>query len=147
MGRPRPLAKRVIAVLWRNLVKNYRLALEALLVVGVVVGLRALLFAVGLQGISATSLASSIIAGAVFVMALVLAGTLGDYRDAERAPGDLAAGLYAILRESETMHRVWGKPHLGRLRARLVEVVDALRRDIDHGGLFVIFLRLPAAVA
>src|SRR5215469_5955934 len=134
MGRPRPLAKRVIAVLWRNLVKNYRLALEALLVVGVVVGLRALLFAVGLQGISATSLASSIIAGAVFVMALVLAGTLGDYRDAERAPGDLAAGLYAILRESESMHRVWGKPDLGRMRARLVEVVDALRRDIDNGG-------------
>jgi hypothetical protein len=63
MGRPRPLAKRVIAVLWRNLAKNYRLALEAALVVAVIVGLRALLFAVGLQGISATSLVSSIIAG------------------------------------------------------------------------------------
>lgn len=123
-----------MAVLWRNLVTNYRLALEAAIVVAVVVGLRAVLFAVGVQGISATSLASSIIAAAVFVMALVLAGVLGDYRDAERAPGDLAAGLYAILRESESMHRVWGRPDLGRLRARLVEVVDALRRDIDHGG-------------
>src|SRR5262245_27277637 len=123
--------KGVMAVLWRNFVTNYRLALEAALVVAVVVGLRALLFAVGVQGLSATSLASSIIGGAVFVMALVLAGTLGDYRDAERAPGDLAAGLYAILREAESMHRVWGRPHLARLRGRLVEVVDALRRDID----------------
>jgi hypothetical protein len=32
------------------------------------------------------------------------------------------------------MHRVWGRPDLGRLRARLVEVVDALRRDIDNSG-------------
>ena len=106
-----------MAMLWRNLVKNYRLALEAAIVVAVIVGLRALLFAVGLQGLSATSLASSIIAAAVFVMALVLAGVLGDYRDAARAPSDLAAGLYAILREGESMHRVWGRPDLGRLRA------------------------------
>ena len=90
---PAALSKGVMAVLWRNLVTNYRLALEAAIVVAVIVGLRALLFAVGAQGISATSLASSIIAAAVFVMALVLAGVLGDYRDAERAPSDLAAGL------------------------------------------------------
>jgi hypothetical protein len=55
MGRPRLLAKRVIAVLWRNLVTSYRLAVEAAIVVALVVGLRALLFAVGVQGISATS--------------------------------------------------------------------------------------------
>ena len=40
-------------MLWRNLVTNYRLALEVALPVAVVVGVRALLFAVGLQGISA----------------------------------------------------------------------------------------------
>lgn len=32
------------------------------------------------------------------------------------------------------MHRVWGKPDMGRLRGRLIEVVDALRRDIDSGN-------------
>ena len=32
------------------------------------------------------------------------------------------------------MHWVWGRPDLGRLRARLVEVVDARRRDIDNGS-------------
>ena len=67
-------------------------------------------------------------------MGLVIAGTLSDYKDAERAPTDLAAGLYAILRETESMNRVWGKPDLGRLRGRLIEVVDALRRDIDAGN-------------
>jgi hypothetical protein len=81
-----------------------------------------------------TALVSSIIGGGIFVMGLVIAGTLSDYKDAERAPTDLAAGLYAILRETESMNRVWGKPDMHRMRARLVEVVDGLRRDIDAGN-------------
>jgi hypothetical protein len=39
-----------MAMLWRNLVTNYRLAVEAALIVAVVVGLRALLFALGCRG-------------------------------------------------------------------------------------------------
>jgi hypothetical protein len=50
----------------------------------------------------------SIVAGGVFVMGLVVADTLSDYRDAERAPTDLAAGLYAILREAESFEEVSG---------------------------------------
>ncbi|HKX15943.1 MAG TPA: hypothetical protein VJN19_12165 [Propionibacteriaceae bacterium] len=60
----------------------------------------------GVPGLSPTALVSSIVGGGIFVMGLVIAGTLGDYKDAERAPTDLAAGLYAILRETETTHRV-----------------------------------------
>ena len=77
---------------------------------------------------------SSIIGGGVFVMGLVIAGTLSDYRDAERAPTDHAGGLYAILREAESVLAVWGAPNLPFLRERLVAVVDALRRDIDAGN-------------
>jgi hypothetical protein len=50
-------------------------------------------------------------------MGLVVAGTLSDYRDAERAPTDLAAGLYAILREAESFKRAWGRPNLSLLRS------------------------------
>lgn len=107
-------------MLWRRSVKNSQLALWTILIVAVLVGLRALLFAVGVEGVQPSVLASSIIAGGVFVMGLVIAGTLSDYKDAERAPTDLEAGLYAILRETESMHRVWGKPNMSRLRDRLV---------------------------
>ena len=60
----------------------------------------------------------------------MVAGTLGDYRDAERAPTDLAAGLYSILRECESMNRVWQVPDLSALRRRLITVVTSLRADI-----------------
>lgn len=122
-----------MAMLWRGSIRNFRLAVETLVVVAIIVGLRGLLFALGLEGLAPTALVSSIIGGGIFVMDLVIAGTLSDYKDAERAPTDLAAGLYAILRETESMHRVWGKPDMSRLRGRLIEVVEGLRRDIDAG--------------
>ncbi len=61
-------------MLWRSSVKNYQLALWTVLIVAVLVGLRALLFAAGVEGMQPSVLASSIIAGGVFVMGLVIAG-------------------------------------------------------------------------
>jgi hypothetical protein len=56
------------------------------------------------------------IIGAVFVLGLVIAGRLSDYKEAERAPTEIASGLYAILRQSESMHAAWSKPDLSALR-------------------------------
>ncbi len=64
----------------------------------------------------------------------MVAGTLSDYRDAERAPTDIAASLYALLREAEAMNQVWGKPDLETLRNRLIAVVTTLRSDINAGN-------------
>jgi hypothetical protein len=120
--------------MWQKVVSNYRVALDTAVIVGAIVGLRAILFAAGVDGMSLSPLTSSIVAGGVFVMGLVVAGTLSDYRDAERAPTDIAAGLYAILRETESMNKVWGKPDMIALRERLITVVTALRADINNGA-------------
>lgn len=112
---------------------DLKLAWQTLILVGVLVAARWLLHQTNFQGIEMTTLASSIIGGGVFVLGLVIAGNLTDYREAERAPTDMANSLYAILREAEQMHRAWRLPNLGHLRQRLVEIVSALRRDIDSG--------------
>jgi ABC-type multidrug transport system fused ATPase/permease subunit len=112
---------------------NLELGLTTLIIVAVLVGIRALLWALGVEGMSPTALSAGIITGGIFVMGLVVAGTLSDYRDAERAPTDLASGLYSILREGESMHSVWGTPDLAELRTRLITVVTTLRADIDDG--------------
>jgi hypothetical protein len=113
---------------------NYRVAIEAAAVVAALVAIRAILWGLGVEGMDVSPLASSIVAGGVFVMGLVVAGTLSDYRDAERAPTDLAAGMYAILRECESMHAVWGIGDLTALRQRLIAVVITLRADINAGS-------------
>ncbi|QQS25688.1 MAG: hypothetical protein IPM43_04775 [Actinomycetota bacterium] len=92
-----------------------------------------MLWAIGVEGMTVSPLASSIIGGGVFVMGLVVAGTLSDYKDAERAPTDLAAGLYSILRETESMNATWHLPEMNQMRARLTQVVIALRGDINAG--------------
>jgi hypothetical protein len=118
----------------RKIVSNYRVALDTAVIVGAIVGLRAVLFALGADGMSLSPLTSSIVAGGVFVMGLVVAGTLSDYKEADRAPADLATELYAILRECESINAVWGKPYMGFLRQRLIAVVTTLRADIDAGN-------------
>jgi hypothetical protein len=117
----------------RSALTNYRVAIEVVVVVAVLVVIRAVLWGLGVEGMGVSPLASSIVAGGVFVMGLVVAGTLSDYRDAERAPTDLASGLYSILRECESIHAVWGTIGLETLRQRLVTVVANLRADITAG--------------
>jgi hypothetical protein len=113
---------------------NLELGVRTLVVVAVLVGIRAALWALGVEGMSPTALSAGIITGGVFVLGLVVAGTLSDYRDADRAPTDLAAGLYSILRESESMYAVWKAPDMAALRRRLIAVVTTLRADIDDGS-------------
>ena len=117
----------------RAMFGSYRVAVETVAIVAVLVAIRAVIWNIGITGMSTTPLASSIIGGGVFVMGLVVAGTLSDYRDAERAPTDIAASLYALLREAEAMNHVWGKPDLTVLRNRLIAVVTNLRSDINAG--------------
>ena len=117
----------------RRALFDYRVVVQTALIVAALVGIRAILWAAGVEGLAVSPLASSIVAGGIFVMGLVVAGTLSDYKDAERAPTDLASGLYAIMRECESMHEVWKKPDLSALRTRLIAVVTTLRADINAG--------------
>lgn len=118
----------------RRALNDYRLAFSTLAISVALVLLRWVLWELGLKGLAPTALFSSIIGGGVFVMGLVVAGTLSDYRDAERSPSDLASSLYSILRETEQMHRVWGLPNMDLMRSRLIAIVDNLRKDIDAGN-------------
>jgi len=118
----------------REVLGSYRVAVETAAIVAILVGVRALLWAIGVTGMSTTPLISSVISGGIFVMGLVVAGTLVDYRDAERAPTDLAASLYALLRETEAINRIWGMPDMATARARLITIVTSLRADITSGN-------------
>jgi hypothetical protein len=121
-------------MLWRSSIKDYQLAFSTLVIVGALVFLRDLLFKSGFEGISSTPLTASIIGAGVFIMSLAFVGTLADYREAERAPAELAASLYAMLREAEAIHDIWGKPDVSNLRKRLCNIVSALRSDLDSGS-------------
>jgi hypothetical protein len=118
----------------RRFLSDYRVAIDTAIIVGAIVAARAILVAAGVDGMTLSPLTSSIVAGGVFVMGLVVAGTLSDYKDADRAPADMATELYGILRDCESMDAAWNKPDMALLRQRLIAVVTALRADIDAGN-------------
>jgi hypothetical protein len=118
----------------RRILSDYRVAIDTAIIVGLILGARAILVAAGVDGMTLSPLTSSIVAGGVFVMGLVVAGTLSDYKDADRAPAEMATELYAILRDCESMDATWNKPDMTLLRQRLIAVVTTLRADIDAGN-------------
>jgi hypothetical protein len=114
-------------------VGNLEVGVRTVVVVAAVVGLRAAAWVLGLEGMSPAAVSAAAIAGSLFLVGLVVLGALSDYRDARRAPTELAAALYCILREAESMHSVWGAPDVSALRRRLIAVVRSLRADIEDG--------------
>lgn len=111
---------------------NLELDVRTVVIVAALVGLRAAAWALGLEGMSPTAVSAAVITGSLF-LGLVVLGALSDYRDARRAPTELATALYCILREAESMHSVWGAPDVSALRRRLIGVVRSLRADIEDG--------------
>ena len=107
----------------RAVLGSYRVAAEAVAIVAVLVAIRAVIWHLGITGMSTTALTSSVIGGGVFVMGLVVAGTLSDYRDAERAPTDIAAKLLRLAPGSRG-----DEPGLGKTGSR------GAAQATDRGG-------------
>ena len=85
----------------RTIFGNLRLAWQTAVVVAILVALRAVLWELGVEGMSPTAVSAGIITAGIFVVGLLVAGTLSDHKEAERVPTDLAAGLQTILRECQ----------------------------------------------
>src|SRR5687768_18564200 len=51
---------------------------------------------------------SGLVAGNIFLIGFLLAGTLGDYKESERIPGELAARAETIADECEILYRDTG---------------------------------------
>jgi hypothetical protein len=85
--------------MFSRLPKRFRLAVK---VVPFVVALALAKVVVDLTGaafIELTTLLGSIVAASVFLLGFLLAGTLADYKEGERLPGELAASLEALADE------------------------------------------------
>lgn len=70
-------------------------------------------------------LLSGVVAATVFLLGFLLAGTMSDYKESERLPGDIAASLETIADECLIAHETPGTP-------AAAECV-ALLRDLAHG--------------
>ncbi len=78
---------------------KWGLALRIAPIVLAVAGAKLLVNALGWETLSSNPLLGSVIAATVFIFGFLLAGTLADYKESERLPGELAVSLEAIADE------------------------------------------------
>ena len=84
---------------------RFRLCVQVLVVVGVVIALKLVAHWYGWEVLSLNPLFSGIIAANVFLMGFLLSGVLGDYKESERLPGELACSLEAIADEARSIYQ------------------------------------------
>lgn len=98
------------------------------------------------------ALLSGVVAATVFLIGFLLAGTVSDYKESERLPGDLAAALDTIADECLIAHESPGTPAaaqaLETLRDIAVGIDDWVHRrcDLDHVLALIRALNAPFLV-
>jgi hypothetical protein len=114
-----------------------RLALRSLPVVALVVLAKWAVEASGWTPLKPNALLSGVVAATVFLVGFLLAGTVSDYKESERLPGDLAATLDTIADECLIAHESPGTPAAAEAVRILRDVANGIhewvhrRADLD----------------
>jgi hypothetical protein len=80
----------------RNTFVRWRVAVQTSLIVLGIIAVKLVIAAFSLEFIELSPLFTSVVASGVFVLGLIVAGTLTDYKEAERVPSEMTAALTNI---------------------------------------------------
>lgn len=127
----RSAAARIIDVL---VPPRRALLLRIIPTVLVIVAAKLAIESLGWEFITISPLHTSIVAGAIFIVGLMLTGTMADYKESERLPTDTAAALEAIYREGASVKAQWPEFDLERMVDVLARVPHTLREDLIDGS-------------
>jgi hypothetical protein len=114
----------------RAWVTRWRVAGETALIVVVLLAIKTVVNALDLEFITLSPLYTSVVAGGIFVIGLLVAGTLADYKEAERMPAELRAALENIYQDGVAIGRWKGGVDVERLRQSLAGVITAFLHDL-----------------
>ncbi|MBV6509700.1 MAG: hypothetical protein JJLCMIEE_02796 [Acidimicrobiales bacterium] len=107
---------------------DFGIALKALPIVVAVVLAKFGMDQLGWDSVELNALYSGLVAANVFLVGFLLAGTLADYKESEKLPGELAGRVKTIADECQILYRAKQAP---AARACL-EHLAALASDIDN---------------
>lgn len=110
--------------------RRWKIAIETALLVAVIVLVRVAVDGLSLEFVSPGPLLTSIVAGAIFVTGLIVAGTLADYKESERMPAEITAALDNIHEDARCISQTQPRFDLGALRNILGNVVRTFKEDL-----------------
>jgi len=114
----------------RQVFTRWRVAIDTVVIVAVIIALRLVVDTFSLDFITLSPLFTSVVAGGLFVMGIIVAGTLADYKESERMPAEITAALANIQEDCIWMKASKEAFDLARLRTALGDVVTTFRQDL-----------------
>ncbi len=120
----------------RNRLVRWRVAVQTALVVLGIVAVKLVIAAFSLEFIELSPLFTSVVAGGVFVLGLIVAGTLTDYKEAERVPAEMTAALTNIHDDCAAFKQAFPELDLDRLENTETRIVEAFRDDLGEPDTF-----------
>jgi hypothetical protein len=112
--------------------QKWRLVLRALAITGILVIIRLIIGFFGLDTFSVTNLITAFVSGAMFTIAIILTGTLTDYKESEKIPAELAtsiSSLYADCNLVRKPHTVITEELQGHARELLTAINNNFKRN------------------
>ncbi len=110
--------------------QRYRLLIETGKIVFLILACKLLIEYFSLEVFGITPLFTSIIAGGVFIISIIISGTLVDYKESDRLPAEIAASIEAIHQEGVLLKKVKNEFNLSSLREKLLGILDGLKQDL-----------------
>jgi len=86
------------------------------------------------QFVTTSPLLTAVVSGGIFVAALVVAGTLSDYKESERVPAEIVAALGSIYTDGRMFKMEKPAFDLDGLEIRLRKVVTTFISDLENPG-------------
>ena len=114
----------------RTTILRWRVVVQTGLIVLGIVAAKLAIAAFAFEFISLSPLFTSVVGGGVFVLGLIVAGTLADYKEAERVPAELTAALTNIHDDCAAFKQAFPDLDLARVEDTLVRIVAAFLDDL-----------------
>lgn len=108
--------------------KKHFLTVMVLPIVGFVLGLKWMWMSQGWDALPLSGLMSALVSANVFLLGFLISGSLPDYKEAEKLPGDLSVALDALADETLVLYEVKQPKVAYDFLAHLAEFTNLLNR-------------------
>jgi hypothetical protein len=110
---------------------KFALVLKALGVTAVLVAIKLIVDNFALDVVAVSPVITGIVAGVIFTIAIIFSGVLTDYKESERIPGELAATIKSLYRDTGILSR-FDTELATHIREHIVELIDTISANFKQ---------------
>ncbi|MBN2094496.1 MAG: hypothetical protein JW727_00455 [Candidatus Aenigmarchaeota archaeon] len=88
---------------YRQFRRKYGIVIKAVIIAAAIAGLKYYVDLMGLSIIPMNSLITSLVGGIFFIMGILFAGAIADYKESEKVPGELSASIKSMYSDTKVI--------------------------------------------